>query len=113
MANSYDDTHRDKILSNMMDDIDKDNDNDLSETADPDENNVADPEFCAANRICTRVAWHPKGLHFALPCADDTVKIFSIKGYSYKRRCPQISHQQRLISLICNLTRYVELTLRQ
>lgn len=85
MANSYDDTHRDKILSNMMDDIDKDNDNDLSETVDPDENNVADPEFCAANRICTRVAWHPKGLHFALPCADDTVKIFSIKGYSLQK----------------------------
>ncbi|CAI4835937.1 AMP_1a_G0056800.mRNA.1.CDS.1 [Saccharomyces cerevisiae] len=85
VANSYDDTHRDKILSNMMDDIDKDNDNDLSETVDPDENNVADPEFCAANRICTRVAWHPKGLHFALPCADDTVKIFSIKGYSLQK----------------------------
>ncbi|CAI4036990.1 hypothetical protein SMKI_16G2880 [Saccharomyces mikatae IFO 1815] len=85
VANSYDDTHRDKILSNMTDDVDKDSDNDLNEAADLDENNVTDPEFCSSNRICTRVAWHPKGLHFALPCSDNTVKIFTIKGYSLKK----------------------------
>ncbi|CAI4053806.1 hypothetical protein N7582_005821 [Saccharomyces uvarum] len=85
VANSYDDTHRDKILSNMMDGIDKDSDDDLDEAVDSSENNVNDPEFCASNRICTRVAWHPKGLHFALPCSDDTVKIFTIKGYSLQK----------------------------
>ncbi|CAI4054055.1 hypothetical protein SKDZ_16G3900 [Saccharomyces kudriavzevii ZP591] len=85
VANSYDDTHRDKILSNMMDDIDKGSDDDLDEAIDSNENNITDPEFCAFNRICTRVAWHPKGLHFALPCSDDTVKIFTIKGYSLQK----------------------------
>ncbi|EJS41277.1 ctf4p [Saccharomyces arboricola H-6] len=85
VANSYDDTHRDKILSNMMDDINKESDNDLDDAIDSSENNVNDPEFCSSNRICTRVAWHPKGLHFALPCSDDTVKIFTIKGYSLQK----------------------------
>lgn len=46
------------------------------------EQNISDPEFCDENRICTRVSWHPNGLHFALPCADCTIKIFNVKGYA-------------------------------
>lgn len=46
------------------------------------EQRITDPEFCDENRICTRAAWHPKGLQFALPCADFTIKVFNIKGYS-------------------------------
>lgn len=49
------------------------------------EQRVTDPEFCDENRICTRVAWHPRGLQFALPCADFTIKVFNIKGYSLMR----------------------------
>lgn len=46
------------------------------------EQNITDPEFCDENRTCTRVAWHPSGLQFALPCADFTIKVFNIKGYA-------------------------------
>ncbi|QLL32055.1 hypothetical protein HG536_0C02240 [Torulaspora globosa] len=46
------------------------------------EQNIDDPEFCDENRICTRVSWHPNGFHFALPCADCTIKIFNVKGYA-------------------------------
>lgn len=46
------------------------------------EQSITDPEFCVENRICNRVAWHPSGLQFALPCADFTIKIFNVKGYS-------------------------------
>lgn len=79
-VHSYDDTHRDKILTKIADEIENDLNSDTLED-DEDEERIMDPEFCDENRICTRAAWHPTGLEFALPCDDCTVKIFSIKGY--------------------------------
>lgn len=72
--NSYNDDHRDELLNSI------DND-DIAEDNDDDENAVKDPEFRDENRICTRSAWHPNGLNFALPCHDFTIKILSIKDY--------------------------------
>lgn len=47
-----------------------------------DEETYNDPEYCDENRITTRVEWHPKGMQFALPCKDNTVKIFDFGSYS-------------------------------
>lgn len=77
-ANSYNDTYRDEILNSLGTNLLSDDENDED---DGDENNVKDPEFCDENRISTRAAWHPRGLHFALPCGDYTVKVFTIKNY--------------------------------
>ncbi|GCE97186.1 hypothetical protein ZYGM_004330 [Zygosaccharomyces mellis] len=71
--NSYNDEHRDN-LSNETDAEKEQGDND-------DDDIVRDTEFCIENRICTGAAWHSNGLHFALPCYDHTVKVFSIKDY--------------------------------
>ncbi|CAR26212.1 hypothetical protein ZYGR_0H00190 [Zygosaccharomyces rouxii] len=68
--NSYNDDHRDELLNHG--DEEKD---------DADDDTVRDVEFRVENRICARAAWHANGLHFALPCHDYTVKIFSIKDY--------------------------------
>ncbi|AET39480.1 chromatin-binding protein CTF4 Ecym_4434 [Eremothecium cymbalariae DBVPG len=43
---------------------------------------LEDAEFSDENRICTRVSWHPRGLKFAIPCKDYTVKIFNLSDFS-------------------------------
>lgn len=80
-VNSYNDTYKDKILKDIMGDATNDSDLD----SDEEEEKIKDNEFCDENRICTRAAWNPRGLHFALPCKDMTVKIFTIKDYSLIR----------------------------
>ncbi|AGO10093.1 AaceriAAR103Cp [[Ashbya] aceris (nom. inval.)] len=42
-------------------------------------------QYCDENRICTRVSWHPRGLHFAIPCKDYTVKIFNLGDFSVSK----------------------------
>ncbi|GAV52191.1 hypothetical protein ZYGR_0AG01820 [Zygosaccharomyces rouxii] len=72
--NSYNDDHR----------VNPSNDGSGGDKGNEDDNNddtVGDTEFRMENRICTRAAWHSSGLHFALPCHDHTVKVFSIKDY--------------------------------
>ena len=76
MKTEYDDTFKDKLLTKMVDDFDDDSDLD-----DDEDTKVTDPEFCTNNRVCTRVSWHPRGQHFAIPCDDKSVKIFNIKDY--------------------------------
>ncbi|AMD20705.1 HDL039Cp [Eremothecium sinecaudum] len=39
-------------------------------------------EYCDENRLCTRVSWHPRGLQFAIPSKDGTVKIFNLSDFS-------------------------------
>ena len=43
---------------------------------------IKDPEFTKENRVCTRVAWHPTGLYFAIPCENGLIKLYSVKNYS-------------------------------
>ena len=43
---------------------------------------IKDPEFTRENRVCTRVAWHPTGLYFAIPCENGLIKLYSVKNYS-------------------------------
>ncbi|CCE63049.1 hypothetical protein TPHA_0D04160 [Tetrapisispora phaffii CBS 4417] len=76
-AVTYDLTFKDPLLENILGN-DKDEDTDGS---DDEDEKISDSEFCDDNRICTRTAWSPSGLLFALPCKDKTIKMFSIKNY--------------------------------
>lgn len=79
-ANSYKDSNGKNISAPLGNDAhDRDGQGDEE---DEEEEKVTDPEFCDENRVCTRAAWHPSGLYFALPCDDFTIKIFNIKGYT-------------------------------
>lgn len=79
-ANSYKDTNGENISAKLGNDLH--NDDGEGDEEDEEEERVTDPEFCDENRVCTRAAWHPSGLYFALPCDDFTIKIFNIKGYT-------------------------------
>ncbi|CCH60332.1 hypothetical protein TBLA_0C05350 [Henningerozyma blattae CBS 6284] len=89
--NSYNDEFRDKILTKMSDDLDdSDLDDNLENTDTPIQDDsiprkllaIKDHEFMNENRLCTRTAWHPNGLLFALPCDDASIKLFNIKNYT-------------------------------
>ncbi|SMN22331.1 similar to Saccharomyces cerevisiae YPR135W CTF4 Chromatin-associated protein, required for sister chromatid cohesion [Maudiozyma saulgeensis] len=67
--------------SNKLDELLDDDLSDLSDVENDDEK-VTDPEFVDANRICTRITWHPTGLWFAAPSTTGTVKVFTLKNYS-------------------------------
>ncbi|CAR24374.1 chromatin-binding protein CTF4 [Lachancea thermotolerans CBS 6340] len=67
----YNDNFQDKLLQSIN-----------SEEAEDIEDGAGDHEYCDQNRVCTRVAWSPQGLQFAIPCEDRSVKIFSLKDYS-------------------------------
>ena len=68
----YDDTFGDQLLQAI----------DPTESSDDLNSTSNDPEYCEDNRVCVRVEWHPQGMHFAIPCRDKCVKIFSLKDYS-------------------------------
>ncbi|EDO19239.1 hypothetical protein Kpol_1050p99 [Vanderwaltozyma polyspora DSM 70294] len=78
-ANSYRDSTGNNALDAILDDSIDDSDDD------EEEKKVKDPEFCDENRICTRAAWHPTGLHFALPSKDNNVQVYSIRDYKLER----------------------------
>ncbi|SCV02986.1 LAMI_0H04566g1_1 [Lachancea mirantina] len=63
------------------DDFDSQANGDSAQTNDEYE----DPEYCDDNRISTKVEWHPRGQHLAMPCNDKSVKIFNIGEYSLMR----------------------------
>ncbi|KAL3235110.1 hypothetical protein RNJ44_02898 [Nakaseomyces bracarensis] len=79
---SFKDAGDDALLSNVLG---SDNDDDDDDDDDTQEERIKDPEFCDDNRICTNVAWHPKGMHFALPNKDKTISVFNIKDYSLQK----------------------------
>lgn len=79
-ANSYKDSNGENISAPLENDAH--NEDGQGDEEDEEGEKVTDPEFCDENRVCTRAAWHPSGLYFALPCDDFTIKIFTIKGYT-------------------------------
>lgn len=46
---------------------------------------VDDPEYCPENITCTRVAWHPTGLWFAIPTNSGSVTVYSLKNYQKEK----------------------------
>lgn len=81
VKNYYNDDFRDELLNKITNDSITDDDDSDDDEDDDEEFKVKSEECCPENRITTRVAWHPSGLYFALPCHDGTVKIFTLKDY--------------------------------
>lgn len=86
---TYDDSHKDKLSQSEDSDT-------LEGNLSDDEDSIKDLEFCENNRISTQVAWHPKGLMFALPCRDYSVKIFNISSYEVATvlRSPSVANSK-------------------
>ncbi|CCK68429.1 chromatin-binding protein CTF4 KNAG_0A07770 [Huiozyma naganishii CBS 8797] len=93
--NSYSDENEPSTLDKIIAD-------DVSNDSDDNDLHISDAEFQPQNRICTRVAWHPTGLNFAIPCSDLTVKVFSLKNYELLKTLvqpPKTSSVSKFIDL--------------
>lgn len=79
---SYVDSGDDALLTDVLG-SDKEDTDVEADTLEDDK--INDPTFCDNNRICTKVAWHPNGLFFALPTKEGGVSIFDIKDYKLQK----------------------------
>lgn len=78
-------------------------DDDISDLSDDDDDNdetekITDPEFVEANRVSTRIAWHPTGMWFAVPDRTGSVKVYTLKNYALVDTLPPMS-SKKLIDL--------------
>lgn len=77
-------------------------DDDISDLSDGEDNDetekITDPEFVEANRICSRIAWHPTGMWFAVPDNTGNVKVYTLKNYALVETLPSMS-SKKLIDL--------------
>lgn len=84
---SYVDSGDDALLTDVLG-SDKEDTDVEADTLEDDK--IKDPTFCDNNRICTKVAWHPNGLFFALPTKEGAL-VYSISRITnFKRRCPLV-----------------------